>query len=81
MARDLMSVSGMRTVQISIGEIIEAMYAELMETYGDKELALAAAQAVSDDLLARFSERPRPVRRPLAHLPPGLSQLAAIVTR
>lgn len=52
----------MKTVQISLGEILEAMYAELLETYGDKELALAAAQAVSDDLMARFSERPRPVR-------------------
>ena len=71
----------MRTVQISIGEIIEAMYAELMETYGDKELALAAAQAVSDELLARFSERARPVRPAVPCLPPGLGQLKAIVTR
>ncbi len=71
----------MRTVQISIGEIIEAMYAELMETYGDKELALAAAQAVSDELLARFSERVRPVRQSVPCLPPGLAQLSAIVTR
>ncbi len=45
----------MTTVQISIGEIIEAVYAELMETHGDKELALTAAQAVSDELLSRFS--------------------------
>jgi hypothetical protein len=43
----------MRTIQISIGEIIEAMYAELVETYGDKELALVAAQALGDDLLSR----------------------------
>lgn len=43
------------TIQISIGEIIEAMYAELVETYGDKELALVAAQALGDDLLARFA--------------------------
>ena len=64
-----------------MGEILEAMYAELMETYGDKELALAAAQAVSDDLLSRFAERTRPVRRAVPCLPPGLAQLTAIVTR
>jgi hypothetical protein len=46
--------SYMRTIQISIGEIIEAMYEELLETYGDKELALVAAQALGDDLLARI---------------------------
>ena len=45
----------MRTIQISIGEIIEAMYEELVETYGDRELALVAAQALGDDLLARFA--------------------------
>jgi hypothetical protein len=71
----------MRTVQISMGEILEAMYAELMETYGDKELALAAAQAVSDELLARFAERARPVPRAVPCLPPGLAKLSAIVTR
>jgi hypothetical protein len=43
------------TIQISIGEIIEAMYEELIETYGDKELALVAAQALGDELLARFA--------------------------
>ena len=43
------------TIQISIGEIIEAMYEGLIETYGDKELALVAAQALGDDLLARVS--------------------------
>ena len=47
----------MRTIQISIGEIIEAMYEELIETYGDKELALVAAQALGDELLARSSGR------------------------
>jgi hypothetical protein len=47
----------MRTIQISIGEIIEAMYEELVETYGDKELALVAAQALGDDLLARFASQ------------------------
>ncbi len=72
---------GMKTVQISMGEILEAMYAELMETYGDKELALAAAQAVSDELLARFAERARPVRPPMLSLPAGLAQLGARVTR
>ena len=45
----------MRTIQISIGEIIEAVYQELIETYGDKELALVAAQALGDDLLARLA--------------------------
>jgi hypothetical protein len=44
----------MRTIHISIGEIIEAVYEELVETYHDKELALIAAQAVGDDLLGRF---------------------------
>ena len=43
------------TIQVSIGELIEAMYEELMETYGDRELALAAAQALGDELLARFA--------------------------
>jgi hypothetical protein len=46
----------MQTIQISIGEIIEAMYEELVETYGDKELALVAAQALGDDLLARVAK-------------------------
>jgi hypothetical protein len=41
------------TIQLSIGEIIEAMYEGLLETYGDRELALVAAQALGDDLLAR----------------------------
>ncbi len=50
----------MRTIQISIGEIIEAVYDELVDTYGDKELALIAAQALSDDLLARFAQAPAP---------------------
>lgn len=47
----------MQTIQISIGEIIEAMYEELIETYGDKELALVAAQALGDDLLARLARK------------------------
>ena len=42
------------TIQISIGELIEAMYEELIETTGDRELALVAAQAIGDDLLARL---------------------------
>jgi hypothetical protein len=42
------------TIQVSIGELIEAMYEEMMETYGDRELALVAAQALGDELLARF---------------------------
>ncbi len=52
----------MRTIQISIGELIEAMYDELLETYGDRELALVAAQALGDDLLTRFSAREAPDR-------------------
>lgn len=56
LARHLMKWSCMRTIQISIGEIIEAMYEELVETYGDRELALVAAQALGDDLLARFAK-------------------------
>ena len=47
----------MRTIQISIGEILEAVYEELVESYGDKELALVAAQALSDDLLARLTSQ------------------------
>jgi len=43
------------TIQISIGELIEAIYDELLEAYGDRELALVAAQAVGDDLLARVA--------------------------
>jgi hypothetical protein len=48
----------MQTIQISIGEIIEAVYDELVETYGDKELALVAAQALGDDLLSRVAKSP-----------------------
>ena len=51
------------TIQISIGEIIEAMYEELVETYGDKELALVAAQALGDDLLARVAAKSSPAKR------------------
>ena len=46
---------GMRTIQLSIGEILEAMYEGLLEAYGDRELALDATQALSDDLLARVA--------------------------
>jgi hypothetical protein len=42
----------MRTIQISLGELIEAMHADLVETYGDEELALAMAQALGEALLA-----------------------------
>lgn len=48
----------MRTIQISIGEIIEAMYDGLLEAYGDRELALVAAQALGDDLLSRVAASP-----------------------
>lgn len=76
-----MASSAMRTVQISVGEIIEAMYADLIETYGDQELALAATQALADELLARFAETPRRVRRAVPPLPPALAQMAAVLTR
>jgi hypothetical protein len=59
-----MGCSIMRTIQISIGEIIEAMYEELVETYGDKELALVAAQALGDDLLARCAADGSPAVEP-----------------
>jgi hypothetical protein len=49
----------MRTIQISIGEIIEAVYEELIESYGDRELALVAAQAIGDDLFARLARSDR----------------------
>jgi hypothetical protein len=62
LARHLMKWSCMRTIQISIGEIIEAMYEELIETYGDRELALVAAQALGDDLLSRFAKSAVPER-------------------
>jgi len=52
----------MQTIQISIGEIIEAMYEELFETYGDKELALIAAQALGDELLERARRTAEPPR-------------------
>ncbi|MBL9014799.1 MAG: hypothetical protein JNL83_11515 [Myxococcales bacterium] len=48
----------MQDIQISIGEIIEAVYEELIETYNDRELALVAAQAIGDELLARLPTRP-----------------------
>jgi hypothetical protein len=53
----------MRTIQVSIGELIEAMYEELMESYGDRELALVAAQALGDDLLARLAAKAGPSNR------------------
>jgi len=47
----------MRTINISIGEILEAMYEGMLEAYGDRELALVAAQALGDDLLARLATK------------------------
>jgi hypothetical protein len=55
-----MKCFGMRTIQISIGELIEAVYEELVEQYGDRELALVAAQAVGDDLLQRITPKTAP---------------------
>jgi hypothetical protein len=51
----------MKTVQVSIGELVEALYDEMMETYGDRELALITAQALADDLLAE-ARNPRAAR-------------------
>jgi predicted metalloprotease len=52
-----MKCFAMRTIQISIGELIEAVYEELVEQYGDRELALVAAQAVGDDLMQRLTPK------------------------
>jgi hypothetical protein len=61
----------MRTTQITLGEIIDATYADLMETYGDHELALAGALATADEVLARFAPgRRRPTTETLP-LPSG----------
>jgi hypothetical protein len=43
----------MRTIQIPLGEIIEATYDELMRSFGDEDLALVAAEAIAYDLLTR----------------------------
>ncbi|HEY4177852.1 MAG TPA: hypothetical protein VGM90_13490 [Kofleriaceae bacterium] len=47
----------MRTIQVSIAEVIQSVYEELLEQYGDRELALVAAQAVGEDLMARSARR------------------------
>jgi len=39
------------TLQISLGEIVEAFYEELVETYGDQEVALMMAQTLANELL------------------------------
>lgn len=50
---------GMRTIQIPLGEIIEATYDEMMRSYGDEDLARVAAEAVAYDLLtARVADEP-----------------------
>jgi hypothetical protein len=36
---------------MSLGEIVEAFYEELLETYNDKEVALIAAQTIATELL------------------------------
>jgi hypothetical protein len=51
----------MRTIQISIGEIIEAIYDELLEAYGDKELALIAAEALTAELLDEAGTSAKPI--------------------
>ena len=50
LARHLMSM-GLMTVQISLGEIVEAFYEELLETYGDHEVALMMAQTLANELM------------------------------
>lgn len=45
----------MHTIQVSLAEVIQAVYEEMIEQYGDRELALIAAQAIGDDLLASAS--------------------------
>jgi hypothetical protein len=48
----------MRTVQVSLGELIEAMYDDLAETYEAGDVARAGAAAVANELLAQAaSER------------------------
>jgi hypothetical protein len=49
----------MRTIQVPLGELIEAMYEGVLEVYGDGELALVAARAVGDELLTRLDPDPR----------------------
>jgi hypothetical protein len=58
----------MRTIQTSIGELIEAIYGDLVESYGDKELAVTAAHAIGNDLLAEVAPK-RPPRTPRARRP------------
>ena len=47
----------------SIGEIIEAIYEEVLETYRDRELALVVAQALGDELLAEAKRGKVPAPR------------------
>ena len=47
----------MQTVQVSIGELVEAFYEDLLETYGDKEVALIAAQTLATELLMRARDQ------------------------
>ena len=68
----------MRTIQFSVGEAIEAMYEELLETYGDKDLALAGAQAVGDELMTRFAHQPRKATASRAVLTPVLAHAAGL---
>ncbi len=48
----------MRTVQVSLGELIEAMYDDLAETYEAKNVAREGAAAIANELLAK-AERER----------------------
>jgi hypothetical protein len=41
----------MRTVQVSLGELIEAMYDDLAETYQAEDVACEGAAAVANELL------------------------------
>ncbi len=70
----------MQTIQFSVGEAIEAMYEELLEMYGDKDLARAGAQAVGDELVTRFARQPRKATSSRTPLTPALAH-AAILRR
>jgi hypothetical protein len=41
----------MMTIQIPFGELLEAVIDDLMDTYNDRDLAMAAAQAIANVLL------------------------------
>jgi hypothetical protein len=58
----------MRTVQVSLGELIEAMYDDLAETYEADDVASAGAAAMANELLAEAAA----VRARKKAVPPAL---------